>query len=207
MKRVDRRGRLALAFLALAFAACARIDRFVVEPRRVCEGEEVRLSWAASGRVRLDASPAHPIAGAKSDEGEQRVAVDRTTAFTLSARGLLRDDARQVDVVVAPPPRGFGEVAACGADELHTRFTLGQTIAEGLRVEALRNVLDRALFVAKDGRSVRLEPGERSDALRGTSVRGTWALTSPLAPGESCEQALASIRQRLQVEIDMGCGS
>lgn len=209
MRHVDRVERFVLVSFALVLSACANVHCFHVDSQTLCAGDEVRLRWAARGLVRLEASPEHPVAGAKRSNGEERVALDRTTLFTLAARSPFRRDFREIEVVVAPPAEGYGEAATCDAEQrqISTHFTLRDTVSAGPRIELLRNELDRPLVVDKDGHSVRLAAGEESPSLRGAPVTGAWTLTSPLAPEETCDEALESIGEYLQITVDMGCGS
>jgi hypothetical protein len=41
----------------------------------------------------------------------------------------------------------------------------------------------------------------------GHVARGRWVLRSPLAEAETCESALRSVRQYLQVELQLRCGA
>lgn len=193
--------------LVLLLAACAHIDHFGAEPRNACAGDEIRVRWDAAGSVELAAKPPLPGTGSLPSHGEASFRVEEDTRFVLRAHRLLRDARAEADVEVAPAEQGFGEVARCSQDQgVRAEFALATQLSEGFRVGAVRNVLERTVEVEKGGRRVVLSPGEKSAALQGEPVVGTWLLRSPLAPGETCDAALRSVRQRLQVAIGLACG-
>lgn len=196
------------ALLCTGLSACASIEHFRAEPRNACRGDTIAVTWEAQGCVRLAAAPELPGAGSQPSRGEASFAVDEDTRFTLTADGLFGEETAEADVVVAPPELTFGAVAEClpGRDGIRADFTLADQLGPGFRVASLSNVQGRPLAVRRGGRQTSLAPGSANDALRGEPARGHWTLTSPLAEGESCEDALRSIRQRLRIRIHLVCG-
>jgi hypothetical protein len=193
--------------MVLPLAACAHVDHFRAEPRNACAGDQVQVRWDARGSVELESKPPLPGTGAQPSRGEASFRVDEGTRFFLRAHRLLRDAQAEADVEVAPAEQAFGEVARCTqAGGLRAELALTTQLSEGFRVGSVRNVLERTVEVEKGGRRLSLSPGEKSPALQGEPVLGTWLLRSPLAPGEDCDAALRSVRQRLQVAIGLDCG-
>ena len=199
-----------LAALTAASLSCAHIERFEATPRNACAGAEVLVAWEAAGRVSLASTPALPNTGDKPSRGSDAFVVQQTTRFELSARRLLKDaEPVEVEVDVAPPRHTFGEITGCSSEERELRAELELTdqLSPGFEVRSVENVLERGLSVEKDGRSAELPSrGDTSTALDGLPVLGTWVMTSALRPGEDCDAARRSVRQRLSVAIHLSCG-
>jgi hypothetical protein len=197
-------------------AGCASIQVFEVSPRLACPGDTVHLTWAASGRVTLDtpsqAGTEQPSAGTLD------VTLQRPARFTLEAHRLFKDASAEADVEVAPPDKGFAEVARCdpAARWLEASFVLESQLSSTIQVGRVRNVSERPLVVLREGHELTLAAacvgetsacGADSEVLRGHVARGRWVLRSPLADAETCEAALRSVRQYLQVELQLRCGA
>jgi hypothetical protein len=86
-------------------AGCASISAFSANPRTVCAGDPVMVTWAAVGDVTIAAEPPVAEIGQKSSSGSQRFVVDRDTRFTLKARRLLSCESTEADVV--PPDAAY----------------------------------------------------------------------------------------------------
>jgi hypothetical protein len=195
--------------LATCLSACASIQSFQAKPRNVCAGDDVTVSWQASVPVELSAKPTLPGTGRMPPSGTATFPVAKPTQFVLTAPRLFGGDlTAEADIQVAPEVQTFGNIASCSADEraLSTVFALTDQLAPTFVVKSVRNAFPRELIVRKDDRAARLAPGETSGTLRNTPVLGTWRLDAPLGPGESCDAALRSVRQRLSVEIHLDCG-
>lgn len=209
MPRADRvRGVAIVAFLAMSLSTCAHIENFRADPRNACRGDLVTVRWSARWHPGLEATPEVPGTGAVSGTGERLFKLEETTRFVLTARGLFDEQTAEVDVEVAPPELGFGEKADCSEGAgLRTEFPLHTQLSTAFRVDTVANVLPRAISVTKGQQEVKLKAHGESDALRGQPATGTWILTSPLDPGETCENALRSVRQRLRLRIRLVCGA
>jgi hypothetical protein len=205
---VTGRGLLLVAVAAVLVSACAQIERFRADPRNACAGDRVTVQWSARWRPRLDAMPVLPGIGRVPGTGAEEFEVEETTHFVLTARGLFGDETAEADVEVAPRELGFGEVAQCVEADgvLRSEFAIVRQVSSAFLVDTVANVLPRPLAVEKGEREVRLEANGESDGLRGQPATGTWVLTSPLDPGETCETALGSVRQRLRLRIRLACG-
>lgn len=187
---------------------CASIEAFSANPRTVCAGDAVTVTWAATGDVTIGAEPPLPDTGAKRSSGSQRFVVDRDTRFTVQASRLFSDTRTEADVVVAPPAREFGGVAACSSTERAIALTvpLGERqVSSTLRVSSVTNVNARAIVLSKGAVRATIPAGGHSAAFAGEPLAGTWTLRADLAPGESCEAALPSVASRLTFRVGFGC--
>jgi hypothetical protein len=195
--------------LLVLCAGCASINSFSANPRTLCAGDAVTVTWDAVGDVTIGAEPAVAEVGPKSSSGAQRFVVDRDTRFTLKARRLLSCETTEADVVVAPPAREYGGVAACSSAERAIALTvpLGERqVSSALKVSSVTNANARSVVIDKGAVRATIPPGERSGAFDREPVAGTWTLRADLAPGESCEDALRALASRLTFRVGFGCG-
>lgn len=202
-----RRG-LLVATGAAVLAGCASIQHFSVSPRTACNGDTVIAEWSAAGQVRLTATP--PLQGTdiQVEHGEKAFVVKQSTHFVLTARRLFGSKSAEADVEVAPREHSYGAVATCNAQTrlISTDLTLDHQLSSNFSVATVSNPLNRNLRVDKAGKTQVLTPHGHSDAFRGDPTQGTWRLASPLGSGESCDTAMRSIRQRLQMQLELICG-
>jgi len=190
-------------------AGCASIGAFSANPRTVCAGDPVTVTWAAVGDVTIGAEPAVPEIGPKASSGSQRFVVERDTRFTLKASRLCSCKSTEADVVVAPPAREYGGVAACSSAERAIALTvpLGERqVSSALKVSSVTNGNLRPIVIAKGAAHATVPPGGRSAAFDGEPVAGTWTLRADLRPSEACEDALRALASRLTFRVGFGCG-
>ncbi len=199
---------LAVATAAAMLAGCASIHHFAVSPRTACSGDTVVADWSAAGQVQLSSTPSLQGTGKQPDHGQKPFLVHQSTRFVLTAKRLFGSKTAEADVSVAPRERSYGTVASCDAESrrISADLTLEHQLSGSFSVATVGNPLDRQLRVAKAGKTQTLPPHGRSNAFRGEATRGVWQLSSPLAPGETCESAMRSIRQRLQMQLQLICG-
>src|SRR5262245_21394649 len=199
----------AIAVPALALCVgCASIEAFSANPRTVCAGDAVTVAWAATGDVTISAAPPLSETGAKPSSGSQRFVVERDTRFTIQASRLFSDARTEADVVVAPPAREFGGVAACSAADRAIALTvpLGERqVSSTLRVSSVTNVNARAIDLAKGTVRATIPAAGSSTAFEGEPLAGTWTIRADLVQGESCEAALSSVASRLTFRVAFGC--
>jgi hypothetical protein len=205
--------RAALATTVMAAAiGCAEIAEYDVQPTRVCAGESVTLRWKATGAVTIDATPPLPGLGARPSEGSASVAVPQDTRFVLTAKRAFGSKQREWDVVALPnaAPKPFGGLADCddSARAATVSFALGPPqISEGLRALEVANPYDRTLVVSKDAVKATLAAKASTAAFAQAPARGAWTIEAPLGAGETCDQALDALAQRLVAMFTMSCGS
>jgi hypothetical protein len=203
-----------LAVVVPVLAGCAKIQQFEVRPLVACPGDQVHVSWQASGSLTLDP----PLEGRADlpSTGSADVTVNPPAQFTLRAHRLFKSASAEADVELAPAKdEGFAEPARCDEANrrLETTFVLDLQLASGVEVERICNPSERELIATKDGHEVEIAASDPDQPPRCAShgaehlaPRGVWLLRSKLGNGETCEAALRSVRQRLAVTLTLGCG-
>ena len=197
-----------LAFASL-IGGCASINQFSVTPRAACRGSTVSARWSAQGKVRLTSRPMLPGTGAQPSSGEKTFVVDQSTQFVLHASSLFsRSKPVEADVDVAPAQRSYGAHAQCDANTrlITAQVVLNDQLSKQFRVDTIGNPLPRLLRVSKGGQTAHIAPGGQSDAFHGVLARGTWQLASPLKAGESCDDAMHTLRQKVGMQLKLQCG-
>ena len=188
---------------------CASIESFSANPRTACAGDAVTVTWAAVGDVTIGSEPAVADVGSKASAGSQQFIVDRDTRFTLKASRLFSCKRTEAAMVVAPPAREYGGVAACSSAERAIALTvpLGERqVSSTLKVSSVINANPRAIVLARGSARATIPAGGRSAAFDREPVAGTWTLRADLAPGESCDDALRTVASRLTFRVGFGCG-
>jgi hypothetical protein len=194
---------------AVLCVGCASIEGFSANPRTACAGDPVTVAWAAIGNVTIGSEPAVADIGPKASTGSQQFIVDRDTRFTLKASRVFSCKRTEADVVVAPPAREYGGVAACSTVERAIALTvpLGERqVSSALKVSSVTNANPRSIVLAKGSVQATIPVGGRSAAFDREPVAGTWTLRADLAPGESCDDALRTVASRLTFRVGFGCG-
>ena len=130
--------------------------------------------------------------------------------WLLKVPGLLRDAQREWDVEVIPSQseRLLGGVAQCGGSpqSVSTSFTLQQKdTSSRVRAVSIANNYNRPLGVSKEDIEVEIPPHGTTDRFKNASVIGTWTVRTPLAPDETCDNALDAVRGRLTIRTQMSC--
>ena len=190
-------------------AGCASIEAFSANPRTACAGDAVTVTWAAVGDVTIGSEPAVSDLGPKASAGSQQFIVERDTRFTLKASRLFSCKRTEADVVVAPPAREYGGVAACSSAERAIALTVplgDRQVSSALKVSSVTNGNRRPVVLTKGGVRATIPAGGRSAAFDREPVAGTWTLRAVLAPGESCDDALRAVANRLTFRVGFGCG-
>jgi hypothetical protein len=184
-----------------------------VAPSTICPGETVKIDWAATGNhgsVTLDAVPPLSGTGEVPAEGSRMLHPAENTRFILKAPGVLKSAQREWDVQVVPgkSARIWGGVAQCTGEQpsVSTSFTLQQQdTSSGIHAELVTNNYPRPLIVRKDGVEVEIPPKGGTDRFRNVTTVGTWTITSPVPPEETCDSALAAVANRLTITAQMSC--
>ena len=203
------RSALVTVLWPLVLAGCVSIDSFQASPRNVCAGDTVTVAWHATGHVELEAKPALAHTGSKPSVGEEQFLVQQTTRFVLNAQCLFSHKTAEADVVVvANAPKEFGGLASCMMPE--QRLTLSLPLQEpqvssALRVTSVTNMNARPIVLSKENVQVTLLPAQTSTAFEHQAALGAWEVTASLNPNETCEDALAAVRDRLTFRIAFSC--
>ncbi len=114
------------------------IRAFTATPAQVNQGEEVRLTWDTANLTDGYISPDNlPL---KEPVGSYKVTPDKTTTYTLVARGGGRSETRSVTVIVIPkPPPGKPRIVQFTASR--TRVHAGDTVTLSWKVERADKVM------------------------------------------------------------------
>ena len=206
----DRFVVLATLLIAPLIAGCAQIRSFSVTPSTVCPGETVEVDWKATDKVVLDAAPPLMGTGEGPSEGSRSFAPMENVRFTIRVPGLLKSAQREWDVQVIPSQSGrlLGGVAQCGSNPqaVSTSFTLQQKdTSSRVRAVSIANNYNRPLGVNKEDIEVEIPPHGTTDRFKNAPVIGTWTVRTPLAPDETCDNALDAVRGRLTIRTQMSC--
>jgi hypothetical protein len=195
--------------LALIFVGCASIESFRASPRSVCVGDAVTVTWAASGDVVLSTDPALPNAGPKASSGSEQFTLSHTTRFTLHVHHGSSSKTAEADVVVTPEAKEFGGGATCSAAEHAILLSVPldePQVSSALTVSSVTNMNPREIILTKGNIQATVPVSSRSTAFARQPAAGTWTLHAPLAPNESCDDALRSVANRLTFQITFHCG-
>jgi hypothetical protein len=206
----------ALAVLVEGFVGCAQVTHFDAQPRTVCAGDSVQLSWSARGSVALQSEPSIPQTGPKSSDGSELFAVNTDTRFLLVAKRLWSSDKAEREVKVTPKTMEYGDYASCdaGTRSVSSKFALASPqVSPTLQVRSVTNNNHRTVILQKVGACtagggcmpVNLDDGGTTTALAGPAI-GQWTITAPLHQGEQCRDALASVSNRLSLQLNLACG-
>jgi len=206
---------ISLLVLFGALVSCAQVTHFDAQPRSVCAGDSVQLSWSARGGVTLQSEPALAQTGPKSSDGSEMIAVSTNTRFVLVAKRLWSSDKAERDVEVTPKSLEYGDYAQCdvGTVSVSSKFTLATPeLSQTLHVRSITNLNHRTIILQKVGAcdapegcvSVTLDDGRATSELAGPAV-GQWTITAPLRHGEQCQDALTSIANRLSLKFNLVC--
>jgi len=203
---------LALATLLVTplIAGCAQIKYFSAVPTTICPGETVQIDWKASDRVTLDAVPRLAGTGGGPAEGSRSFTPVQNTRFTLKVPALLKSAQREWDITVIPnqSSRLLGGVAQCEGNppSVSTSFSIEQKdTSSRVRTVSIENNYHRTLRVSKDGIEAEIGPDGATEQFKNIPVSGTWTIRAPIAPDETCDSVLESVRSRLTIKTQMSC--
>jgi hypothetical protein len=206
--QVGRSGFVAI-LLPLMLAGCVSIKSFQASPRNVCAGDIVTVSWQATGPVELKANPPLAHTGSKPSVGAEQLPIQQTTRFMLNTQGLFSHHTAEADVVVvANTPKEYGGLASCMMPEqkLSLRVPLQEPqVSSALRVTSVTNMNTRPIMLSKENVQVTLLPAQTSKAFEHQAALGSWEVTAPLKPNETCNDALESVHDRLTFQIAFSC--
>jgi hypothetical protein len=200
---------LVAVLLPVILAGCVSIKSFQASPRNVCAGDTVTVSWHATGHVELEANPPLAHTGSKPSVGAEQFLVQQTTRFVLNTQCLFSHKTAEADVVVvANASKEFGGLVSCMMPE--QKLTLSVPLQEpqvssALRVTSVTNMNTRPIMLSKENVRVTLLPAQTSRAFEHQAALGSWEVTAPLNPNETCDDALEAVRDRLTFQIAFSC--
>jgi hypothetical protein len=193
------------AVAAALLAGCKPSICFLrAEPNVSCRGVPVRLLWEASSGGRLVSTPADKDDGAVGESGSKLVTPSVRTRYRLYATNSWGRDMRDVDVDVVTAPAQTLPIGTSTADP-STRCENGSVSVtfvapaeawdEHLRASsvAVGAHVGRRYHVEHGDIATDLSPGATTTAFADLAVQGTWSVSTPLGPDESCQKLPRSV--------------
>ena len=171
------------------------VTQFSVTPLHVCSGRSVTISWKTIGEtttITADHSVSPPLEKV-DNSGQITVMVNRTTTFTIES--ILKGEKYSKKVTVELIPRQ-GAATIIGGQSVLQLDSVVSTIEikqnewdEAIRLDTITNVSGRPIKLFHAGSVIELGAGETTEALAGSMIAGTWALTAELRAGESASRS------------------
>jgi len=193
---------------SVALTHCAAIDSFHAEPRNICPGSTVTVSWQASGQIELTSTPPVLPAGTRPSTGSEQLVLEHSTRFVLHALGFLSERTAEADVTVLEnESRNFGGSANCEKPEHGVTRAVSPPVSAALRVASVTNVNSRPIVLQRQDVRVTLQPGDTTTVFAGLTADGLWEIEAPLVSDELCDDALAALHDRLFFRITFACVS
>jgi len=196
--------------LTLSLAGCASIHHFDANPSRVCRGESVTLSWDATARGAISASPPNDSPGSVLAQGTSVVTPTASGSYHLEVSTLVTSDSRDVNVEVAdgksaPIAQAATDASASCVGKISTVTANAPQELSGATVAFVTSDKDdkHSYHVEHGGKSADLAPGGSAQAFKGTPVGGEWTLALTLLPGEKC--GAPSAPAKLSVVVVTSC--
>jgi hypothetical protein len=190
---------------AAVLAGCRpSICFFRADPNVACRGVPVRLLWESSSEGRLVSTPADKHDGKVGDSGSQLVTPVVRTRYRLYATNLWGRDQRDIDVDVVTVPAQTLTIGTSTADpsmrcqdgNVSVTFVAPPDAWDAhLRASsvAVGAHEDRRYRAEHGGTTADLATGTPTTAFADLAVQGTWSVSTPLGPDESCEKLPRSV--------------
>jgi hypothetical protein len=186
--------------IPLVAAACGpKIISFDVQPRRVCAGDTVHISWKVRGTPRL-------LAVRRTEDS---VDIIRYTIVSESHGKEARSSMDVITFTPALPTVLVAETDMLGKDSLVARDSARAAVWQALvQVGDVVSDSGRTLRVRHGGREGMIGPGREPSAVwRGLPVSGVWELFSGLKPGEVPGNPAHHPPLHLFLRVGMVCGA
>jgi hypothetical protein len=182
----------------LMLAGCdPKIFAFDIQPRRVCAGDSVQISWKVRGTARVEAVR---HTGDSLD----------TIRYTLTAESHGKSVSRYLDVATFSPgaPAAVAlDAFMLGRDSLVARDTIPAAPWRDLiRVGDITTDSERRVLVRHAGVDGLVGPGrEANPAWRDKLVSGAWEIRSGLLRGEVPGSRTRPPPSRLYITLSLAC--
>lgn len=178
---------------SLLGSGCAKVHHFTASPAKVCRGESVTLSWDATARGAISATPPNDSPGSVFAQGTSVVTPSASGRYQLVASTLVASDARDVSVEVvegksAPIWRSSSDGSASCVGKVSTVTAAAPAELAGAKVAIVTSDKDdrHTYHIEHDGKSAELAPGASVHTFKGSPVAGEWTLAVTLLAGEKC---------------------
>jgi len=200
-----------LAFsAALLSGGCAKVHQFTATPAKVCRGESVTLSWDATARGAITASPPNSSPGSVFAQGTSVVTPSASGKYHLEVSTLVASDARDVSVEVAegksaPISSSSSDASASCVGKISTVTAVAPAELAGAKIAFVTSDKSDAhtYHIEHDGKSAELAPGASLQTFKGSPVAGEWTLALTLLAGEKC--GAPSAPPKLSVIVVTAC--
>jgi hypothetical protein len=185
--------------LLLLLGACGpKINAFKVEPRRICSGDTVRITFRTRGQPHLLAVRR---AGTMAD----------TTTYIIVAEAHGKRAYRPADVVTFSPeaaPALAFTTDLLSEDSLIAVDTVSaEAWPDQVRLDEIVGESGRDLVVSHAGTEAVVGAGDQGNAgWRGLPVSGRWEVRSGLLPGEVPGDPAHAPPGHLNLRIRLRCG-
>jgi hypothetical protein len=200
---------IALPVLLLG-AGCASIHHFDASSSKVCKGESVTLSWDATAKGEISATPPNSSPGSVFAQGTSVVTPNASGRYHLEVSTLVASDSRDVNVEVtegksALVTRAATDGSASCVGKVSTVTATAPAELAGATVAFVTSDQDdkHSYHIEHDGKSADLAPGGVAQAFKGSAVAGEWTLSLTLLPGEQC--GTPSAPPKLSVQVVTSC--
>jgi hypothetical protein len=186
--------------LPLLLGACGpKINAFKVEPRRICAGDTVSITFKTRGQARLLAVRR---GGTMAD----------TTTYIIVAESHGKPAYRMADVVTFSPeaaPALAFNTDTLGKDSLIAVDTVSaEAWPDQVRLDEVVGESGRDLVVNHAGTQAVVATGDKGNARwRGLPVSGRWEVRSGLLPGEVLGDPAHAPPGHLNLRIRLRCGA
>jgi len=178
---------------ALLGAGCAKVHHFEASPPKICRGESVTLSWDATARGEIRATPPNSSPGSVFAQGTSVVTPTASGRYHLEVSTLVASDSSDVAVEVAegksvPLAQSAADSSASCVGKVSTVTASAPAELAGATVAIVTSDAHdkHAYHIEHDGKSAELASGGAASAFKGSPVAGEWTLAVTLLPGEKC---------------------
>lgn len=197
--------------LVLTSLGCASIQRFDATPSKVCRGESVTLSWDATAKGSISATPPNSSPGSVFAQGTSVVAPSVSGTYHLEVSTLVASDSRDVKVEVtdgktAPIGQAATDASASCIGKTSTVTATAPQDLAGAKVAFVASAKDdkHTYHIEHDGKSADLPPGGTVQTFKGSPMSGEWTLSLTLLEGEKCGTPTAPVK--LSIDVVTSCG-
>jgi len=197
--------------LALGSAGCASIQHFDANPSKVCRGESVTLSWDATAKGRISATPPNDSPGSVFAQGTSVVTPSASGTYHLEVSTLVASDSRDVKVEVAdgqtaPIGQAANDASASCVGKISTVTATAPQELANAKVAFIASPKDEkhTYHIEHDGKSADLPPGGTVPTFKGSPMSGEWTLSVTLLEGEKCGTPTAPTK--LSIDVVTSCG-
>jgi hypothetical protein len=181
--------------VAIMLGCSPKIQEFIVEPRRICVGDSVRISFKTRGTPHLmTARRGGPVTD--------------TTTYKIVAEAHGKTAYSTADVITYTPmsePMLAFTTDTLGSDSLIGRDTLSSsTWPDFLRVEGVSGGSNRLLLVRHAGKEATVSSGP-NPTWRGLTAGGAWEVRSVLKPAEKLGNPTSPPPSHLYLKLSLMC--